>query len=127
MFSALSEQLCVHEGASYNKVFLSSLNDPDTLSDERESSTTSPSIGDEDMDVDGLEGDLNGDDIDIGEPPIQSVVGPNGFRKFIMLLLWTVNDFNSSVKQTHLRRSTKYPSMSQCVYLLSMKSVTTRV
>ena len=127
MFNALSEQLCVHEGASYNKVFLSSLNDPDTLSDERESSTTSPSIGDEDMDVDGSEGDLNGDDIDIGEPPIQSVVGPNGFRKFIMLLLWTVNDFNSSVKQTHLRRSTKYPSMFQCVYLLSMKSVTTRV
>ena len=127
MFSALSEQLCVREGASYNKVFLSSLNDPDTLSDERESSTTSPSIGDEDMDVDGSEGDLNGDDIDIGEPPIQSVVGPNGFRKFIMLLLWTINDFNSSVKQTHLRRSTKYPSMFQYVYLLSMKSVTTRV
>ena len=127
MFSALSEQLCVREGASYNKVFLSSLNDPNTLSDERESSTTSPSIGDEDMDEDGSEGDLNGDDIDIGEPPIQSVVGPNGFRKFIMLLLWTVNDFNSSVKQTHLRRSTKYPSMFQCVYLLSMKSVTTRV
>ena len=127
MFSALSEQLCVREGASYNKVFLSSLNDPDTLSDERESSTTSPSIGDEDTDVDGSEGDLNGDDIDIGEPPIQSVVGPNGFRKFIMLLLWTINDFNSSVKQTHLRRSTKYPSMFQCVYLLSMKSVTTRV
>ena len=127
MFSALSEQLCVREGASYNKVFLSSLNDPDTLSDERESSTTSPSIGDEDMDVDGSEGDLNGDDIDIGEPPIQSVVGPDGFRKFIMLLLWTINDFNSSVKQTHLRRSTKYPSTSQCVYLLSMKSVTTRV
>ena len=127
MFSALSEQLCVREGASYNKVFLSSLNDPDTLSDERESSTTSPSIGDEDMDVDGSEGDLNGDDIDIGEPPIQSVVGPDGFRKFIMLLLWTINDFNSSVKQTHLRRSTKYPSMFQYVYLLSMKSVTTRV
>ena len=127
MFSALSEQLCVREGASYNKVFLLSLNDPDTLSDEREPSTTSPSIGDEDMDVDGSEGDLNGDDIDIGEPPIQSIVGPDGFRKFIMLLLWTVNDFNSSVKQTHLRRSAKYPSMFQCVYLLSMKSVTTRV
>ena len=101
MFSASSEQLCVREGASYNEVFPSNLNDPDTLSDERDPSTTSPSIGDEDMDVDGSEGDLNGDDIDIGEPPIQSVVGPDGFRKFIMLPLWTINDFISSVKQTH--------------------------
>ena len=127
MFSASSEQSCVCEGASYDEVFPSSLDDLDTLSDEREPSTTSPSTGDEDMDVDGSEGDLNGDDIDIAEPPIQSVIGPDGFRKFIMLLLWTINDFNSSIKQTHLRRSTKYPSTSQCVYLLSMKSVNTRV
>jgi len=48
-----------------------------------------------------LEGDSNGDDVDIGEPPIQSIVGPDGFRKFIMLPLWTINDFISSVKQTH--------------------------
>ena len=119
--------MCLHEGASYDEVFPSGLDDPGTLSDEKEPSTTSPSTRDEDMDVDGSEGDSNGDDVDIGEPLIQSVVGPDGFRKFIMLLLWTINDFNSSVKQTHLRRSTKYPSMSQCVYLLSMKSVTTRV
>ena len=82
-------------------MFPSGLDDPDTLSDEKESSTTSPSTRDEDMDVDGSEGDSNGDDVDIGEPLIQSVVGPDGFRKFIMLPLWTINDFNSSIKQTH--------------------------
>ena len=101
MSSAWSEQLCVLKGVGYDEVFPSGLNDPGTSSDEREPSATSPSTGDENMDVDGLEGYSNGDDVDIGEPPIRSVVGPNGFRKFIMLPLWTINDFNSSVKQSY--------------------------
>ena len=99
MFSASSEQLCVRKGVGYDEVFPSSLNDPGTSSDEREPSTTFPYIGDEDVDVDWSEGDSNDDDVDICEP--QSIVGPNGFRKFIMLPLWTINDFNSFVKQTH--------------------------
>ena len=100
MSSASSEQSCIHKGAGYDEVFLSVLNDPGTSSTERESLATSPSTGDEDMDVEGSEGDSN-DDVDNGEPPIQSIVGPDGFRKFIMLPLWTINDFISSVKQTH--------------------------
>lgn len=56
---------------------------------------------DEDLDVDMSEGDSNDDDLVSGDPPIQSVIGPNGFREFIMLLLWMINDFNSSMKQQH--------------------------
>ena len=37
------------------------------------------------------------------EPPIQSVVGPNGLREFIMLPLWTVNDFVSIIKESHFK------------------------
>jgi len=70
MSSASSEQSCVHEGAGYNEVFPSSLDDPSTSSTEREPSATSPSTGDEDTDVEGLEGDSNDDDFVNGEPPI---------------------------------------------------------
>ena len=35
------------------------------------------------------------------EQPIKSVVGANGFREFIMLPKWTVNDFNSTIKEKH--------------------------
>ena len=97
------EQSCVREGAGYDKVYPSGQDDPDTFYDERVPSANSPFVGeDKDLDVDGSDGDLN-DEEDIGnvEPPIQSVIGPNGFREFIMLPLWTLNDFNSSIKQKH--------------------------
>jgi len=98
---ASSEQSCVYKGAGYDEVFSSSQDDFDTSYDERDPSANSPSMEDEDLDVDRLEGDSNNDDIDIGEPHIQSIIGPDGFREFIMLLLWTINDFNSSIKQQH--------------------------
>ena len=100
--SASSEQSCVHEGAGYNEVFLSGQNDPSTSSDERNSSANSPSTRDEGLDMDGSEsGSTNG--LDSADPPIQSVVGPNGFREFIILLLWMVNDFISTVKESHFK------------------------
>ena len=42
-------------------------------------------------------------DEDIGsvEPPIQSVIGPDGLRQFILFLLWMVNDFYSTIKKKH--------------------------
>ena len=46
-------------------------------------------------------------------PPVQFVVGPNGLREFIMLPIWMVNDFTSTIKESHfktLRESTKSPS-----------------
>ena len=68
MSSASSEQSCVREGASYDKVFSSGRNDPGTLSDERNPSATSPSIRDEDLDMDKSQGDST-DDLDGAEPP----------------------------------------------------------
>jgi len=47
-----------------------------------------------------LENDLN-EEIGNDEPLVQSVIGPDGFREFIMLLLWMINDFNSSIKERH--------------------------
>ena len=104
MFSVSNEQLCVREGASYNEVFLSGQDDPNTSYDERDPSANSPSTEDEDLDVDRPKGDSNNDDIDIGEPPIQSIIGLDRFREFIMLSLWTINDFNSSIKQQHFNK-----------------------
>ena len=83
-------------------MFPSGQDDPGTSYDERDLSTNSPSMEeDEHLYVDRSEGDSNDDDLDIGEPFIQSVIGPDGFREFIMLPLWMINDFNSSIKQQH--------------------------
>ena len=35
------------------------------------------------------------------EPPPQSIIGPDGLRQFILLPLWTMNDFRSTIKQKH--------------------------
>ena len=101
MSSASSEQSCVREGAGYDEVFPLGQEDFNTSYDERDPLANSPSTENKDLDVDKLVGDSNNDDIDIGEPPIQLVIGPDGFREFIMLSLWMINDFNSSIKQQH--------------------------
>ena len=97
MSSALSEQSCVCKEAGYDEVFLSSQDDPGTLSDERDLSATLPSTGDENLDMDGSESDSN-NGLAGAKSPIQSVIGTNGFREFIMLPLWTVIDLISSIK-----------------------------
>lgn len=100
---ALSEQSCVCEGAGHDEVFLSGQEDPGTSYDERDPSTNS--FAEEDKDMDDLEGGLGGDsnssEVMYVNPPVQFVVGLNDFREFILLPLWTVNNFNSSVKQKH--------------------------
>ena len=98
---ALSEQSWVHKGVGYDEVFPLSQGDPGTSKSERVPSANSPSVReDEDLDVDKSENDSN-DDLASAKSPIQSVIGPNGLREFIMIPLWTINDFNSSIKQTH--------------------------
>ena len=114
---ASSEQSCLRKGAGYDKVYPSGQDDPSTSYDERVPSANSPFVEeDEDLDVDGSEGDSggdsNGEDVDNAEPPIQSIIGPNGLREFLLLPLWTVNDFNSSIKEKHfetLRERYKIP------------------
>ena len=100
MFSASSNQLYVREGAGYDKVFPLGQNDPGTSSEERNPSTTSPSTRDEDLDIDRLGGDSTYGLVG-AEPPTQSIIGPDGLRVFIILPLWMVNDFISTIKESH--------------------------
>jgi len=102
MSSAPSNQSCVLNGASYDEVFSSGQKDPDISSEERNPSTTSPSRNE------GLETDRSEDDFSDGlvsaKPPIQSAIGLDGFREFIMLPLWMVNDFVSIIKESHFKK-----------------------
>ena len=52
------------------------------------------------MDTDRSASDYT-DGLDGVEAPIQSIIGLDGLREFIMLSLWIVNDFISSIKQAH--------------------------
>ena len=47
--------------------------------------------------------DNSSEGLDDDEPSIQSVVGPDGLRKFIMLPIWMINDFNSTSKDPHFK------------------------
>ena len=79
--------------------------DHDSPREERSLCTSSPSSRNEDMEMGGLE-ESSSDD---AEPPIQSVVGPDGLREFIMLPQCTVNVFNSTIKDNHFKTlRTKY-------------------
>ena len=76
----------------YDEVYLSGQDDPDTSYDERVSSVNSPPMEeDEDLNVVGLEGDLGGDsnseNVYYAKPPIQSVIGLDGLREFLLLSL----------------------------------------
>ena len=53
------------------------------------------------MDIDGLEDGSSDKNIVSVEPPSQSSVSPDGLKEFILLPLWTVNDFRSTIKQKH--------------------------
>ena len=101
MSSASSNQSCVCDGASYNEMYLSVHKDPDVSSEER--SLSASSSRDDDLEMEGSEGGssdgLIGDD-----PPIQFVIGPDGLREFILLPLWTVNDFISKIKEPHFKK-----------------------
>ena len=100
MSSVSSEQSCVREGAGYDEVFLSGQDDLDTSSDERNSSATLPSTRDKDLDMVRSEGDSTKGIVG-AEAATQSVIGPDGLKKFIILPLWMVNDFISTIKQSH--------------------------
>ena len=52
--------------------------------------------------MDRPEGDSS-DSLDNAELPIQFVIGPDGLKEFIMLPLWTVNDFRSTIKESHFK------------------------
>ena len=45
--------------------------------------------------------DSDEENVENVESPIRSVVGLDDLRKFVLPLMWTVNDFNSTIKRKH--------------------------
>nr|POE64808.1 hypothetical protein CFP56_74985 [Quercus suber] len=104
MSSALSNQSFVHDKAGYDEVYLLGHKDPDNPNEERSSSASSPSSRDEGLETERPEDDYS-EGHDDAEPPVQSVVGPNGLMDFIMLPIWIVNDFNLFDQRTSLQNT----------------------
>ena len=97
MSSASSNQSFVRDGAGYEELYPSGYRDPDKLS-ERSPSATSSSSKNEDLEL--AEPEEGSDD---GEQRIKSVVGTDRLRGFVMLLVWTVNNFTSTIKEAHFK------------------------
>ena len=102
MSNASSNQLCVHEGAGYDEVFPLGQNDLGNSSEQRNLLATSPPTRDEDLDTNRSKGDSIDGLVGV-EPPTQFVIGPDGHREFIILPLWTVNNFISTIKESHFK------------------------
>ena len=127
MSSASSNQSFIRDGAGYNEVYPSGHKDPNNPSEER--SLSASSSMDEDLGTEKSNGDSSDGLMDV-DPPIQSVIGPDGLgsssyfsygRSMIL--------FPKSKKHTskHLGISIKYPTVYPCVYPTNQRSVTTRV
>ena len=95
MSSASSNWLVVCDEVDYEEVYSSGHKDQESPSEERRPSASSPSSTNEDMEM--VEPDEGSDDGE--EQLIKSVVGTDGLREFVMLPEWTVNDFNSTIKE----------------------------
>ena len=92
-----SNQSFVRDEAGYEELYLTGYRDLDELS-EKSLSASSPSSKNEDMEFAKLEeGSEN------GEQRTKSVVGTDGLREFVMLPEWTVNNFTSTIKESHFK------------------------
>ena len=92
-----SNQSFVRDEAGYEELYLTGYRDLDELS-EKSLSAASPSSKNEDMELAKLEeGSEN------GEQRTKSVVGTDGLREFVMLPEWTVNNFTSTIKESHFK------------------------
>ena len=97
MSSASSNQSFVRNRAGYEELYPSGYRDPDELS-ERSPSAAFPSSKNEDMEL--VKPEEGSDD---GEQRIKSVVGADGLRGFVMLPVWMVNNFTSTIKEAHFK------------------------
>ena len=109
--------------ADYEEVYPLGHKDQESPSEERSQSASSPSSTNEDMEmVEPEEGSDDGE-----EQPIKSVVGTDGLREFVMLPEWTVNDFNSTIKEKHFstfRANYQIPDNIPSVYPISQRNAT---
>ena len=83
-------------------MYPSSHKDPDSLSEERSPSTNSPSSRDDGLETERPEDDSS-EGLDDAEPPVQSVMGPDGLKEFIMLPIWTVKEFATAIKVSYFK------------------------
>ena len=97
MSSASSNQSFVRDGAGYEELYPLGYRDSDELS-ERSPSTAFPSSKNEDMELAEPEEGSND-----GEQRIKFVIGADGLRGFVMLPVWTVNNFMSTIKEAHFK------------------------
>ena len=102
MSSASSNQSFVRDETGYDEVYPSGHKDLDSLSEEKSPSTSSPSSRDEVLETERPENDSS-EGLDNAKPPVQSVVGLDGLREFIILPIWMVNDFTSTIKESHFK------------------------
>ena len=100
MSIASSNQSFVRDGVGYDEVYPSGHKDLDSPSKDRCPSTSSSR--DEDSEMERSKGDSSDGLID-ADPPILSVIGPDGLREFILLPLWMVNGFISKIKESHFK------------------------
>ena len=99
MSSASSNQLVVLDEVDYEEMYPSSHVDQESPGEDRSPSASSYSSTNEDMEMaETVEISNDGE-----EPILRSVIGANGLREFIMLLEWTVNNFVSTIKETHFK------------------------
>ena len=84
-------------------MYPSGQDNPGAFYSESVSSANSPfEEEEEDSDVDGLESSTNEDsDEENVKSPIRSVVSPDSLRKFVLPFMWTVKNFNSTIKRKH--------------------------
>ena len=86
----------------YDEVYSSGHKDLDSPSEERSPSASSPFLSDEGLETERPEDDSS-EGLDDAEPPIQSTIGPDGLKEFITLPIWTINNFTSTIKESHFK------------------------
>ena len=96
MSSASSNQSVVRDGTEYEDVYPSGHKDQESPGEDRSPSASSSSSTNEDVEIVEIEG--SDDD---GNQAIESVVGADGLRQFIMLPEWTVHRFTSVIREKH--------------------------
>ena len=98
MSSASSNQSVARDGVDYEEVYPSGHVDQESPGD-KSLSASSLSSTNEDMEMaKPVEVFDDGE-----EQTLRSVISANGLREFIMLLEWTVNHFESTIKENHFK------------------------
>src|SRR6266702_4618277 len=96
MSSASSNQSVVRDGTEYESVYPSGHKEQDSPGEGRSPSASSSSSTSEDVEIIEIGGPA-----DDGNKALESVVGADGLRQFIMLPEWTVHRFTSVIRERH--------------------------